>query len=57
MTVLCDLLQEQQQQEVLDKDFSEEVEASLQELRGVVDQLLDVLQLLLSFTFVTIFTQ
>lgn len=54
---MCDLLQEQQQQEVLDKDFSEEVEASLQELRGVVDQLLDVLQLLLSFTFVTIFTQ
>lgn len=54
---MCDLLQEQQQQEVLDEDFSEEVGASLRELRGVVDQLLDVLQLLLSFTFVTIFTQ
>lgn len=42
---------------MLDKDFSEEVGASLGGLRGVVDQLLAVLQLLLSFTFVAIFTQ
>lgn len=60
---LCpDLLQEQQQQSVLggallDQEFTQAVRGSFQKLRTTVEQLLNVLQLLLSLTFITIFTQ
>ncbi|XP_042345922.1 E3 ubiquitin-protein ligase DCST1 [Plectropomus leopardus] len=51
-----------QQQEVLggavlDQEFTEAVRGSFQTLKANMEQLLNVLQLLLSFTFITIFTQ
>lgn len=57
-----DLLQEQQQQSVLggallDQEFTQAVRGSFQKLTTIMEQLLNVLQLLLSFTFITIFTQ
>ncbi|XP_054476889.1 E3 ubiquitin-protein ligase DCST1 [Anoplopoma fimbria] len=56
------VLQEQQQQEVLggallDQEFTEAVRGSFLRLTTTMKQLLNVLQLLLSFTFITIFTQ
>ncbi|XP_072249480.1 E3 ubiquitin-protein ligase DCST1 [Leuresthes tenuis] len=56
------VLEEQQQQSVLDgalldQEFSEAVRKSLLKLRNTMEQLLNVLQLLLSFTFISIFTQ
>ncbi|XP_068426854.1 E3 ubiquitin-protein ligase DCST1 isoform X3 [Clinocottus analis] len=56
------LLQEQEQQEVLDgalldKEFTRVVRASFLRLTASMDQLLRLLQLLLSFTFITLFTQ
>lgn len=57
-----DLLQEQQQQAVLigavmDQDFTQAVRDSFKKLTTTMEQLLNILQLLLSFTFITIFTQ
>ena len=57
-----DLLQEQQQQAVLggallDGEFTQAVRDSFSKVTATMKQLLDVLQLLLSFTFITIFTQ
>ncbi|XP_049902864.1 E3 ubiquitin-protein ligase DCST1 [Epinephelus moara] len=55
------VLQEAQQQEVLGgavlDEFTQAVGGSFQRLRTTMEQLLNVLQLLLSFTFITIFTQ
>ncbi|XP_074510485.1 E3 ubiquitin-protein ligase DCST1 isoform X2 [Sebastes fasciatus] len=56
------VMQEQQQQEVLggvllDQDFTQAVRGSFKRLTTTMEQLLYVLQLLLSFTFITIFTQ
>ncbi|KAE8289376.1 E3 ubiquitin-protein ligase DCST1 [Larimichthys crocea] len=56
------VVQEQQQQEVLggallDQEFTQAVRRSFNKLTSTMDQLLDALQLLLSFTFITIFTQ
>ncbi|XP_070823080.1 E3 ubiquitin-protein ligase DCST1 [Chaetodon trifascialis] len=42
---------------VLDWEFTRAIRGSFRKLTAAVKQLLDVLQLLLSFTFVTIFTQ
>lgn len=60
--VTRDLLQEKRQQAVLggalmDQEFTQSVRGSFQKLATTMEQLLDVLQLLLSFTFITIFTQ
>lgn len=50
--------QKQHQQEVLqDETFSAAVGAALRQLQGLLEQLLLFLQLLISCTFVTIFTQ
>lgn len=49
--------QEQQQQEVLQENFSGAVKAALLQLQELLEQLLLLLQLLISCTFVTIFTQ
>ncbi|XP_018534336.1 E3 ubiquitin-protein ligase DCST1 [Lates calcarifer] len=56
------LLQERQQQAVLggavvDEEFTQSLRGSFQELRRRMERLLDLLQLLLSFTFTSIFTQ
>ncbi|XP_039973275.1 E3 ubiquitin-protein ligase DCST1 [Xiphias gladius] len=56
------VLQEKRQQAVLggalmDQEFTQSVRGSFQKLATTMEQLLDVLQLLLSFTFITIFTQ
>ncbi|XP_041650107.1 E3 ubiquitin-protein ligase DCST1 [Cheilinus undulatus] len=56
------VLQEQQQQmvlhgSVLDEEFTQAVRGNLETLNRTVKRLLDILQLLLSFTFITIFTQ
>ncbi|CAJ1061252.1 E3 ubiquitin-protein ligase DCST1 [Xyrichtys novacula] len=56
------LLQEQQEQEVLsgpvlDEEFTKAVRGNLQNLNRMMEQLLEVLQLLLSFSFITIITQ
>ncbi|XP_035529107.1 E3 ubiquitin-protein ligase DCST1 [Morone saxatilis] len=56
------ILKEQQQQSVLggtplDQEFTEAVRGSFQKLTTTMKQLLNVMQLLLSFTFITIFTQ
>ncbi|TKS82775.1 DC-STAMP domain-containing protein 1 [Collichthys lucidus] len=56
------VVQEQQQQEVLggallDQEFTQAVRRSFNKLTSTMEQLLDALQLLLSFTFITIFTQ
>ncbi|XP_044062730.1 E3 ubiquitin-protein ligase DCST1 isoform X2 [Siniperca chuatsi] len=56
------VLQEQQQQSVLggsllDQEFTQAVRGSFQKLTTTIKQLLNVLQLLQSFTFITIFTQ
>ncbi|KAM6994691.1 E3 ubiquitin-protein ligase DCST1 [Tautogolabrus adspersus] len=56
------LLQEQQQQAVLggavlEEEFTQAVRGNFQKLNRTLRQLLDVLQLLLSLTFITIFTQ
>lgn len=55
-------VQEDQQQSVLggavpDQEFTQAVRASFQNLSATVEQLLNVLQMLLSITFITIFTQ
>ncbi|XP_026173671.1 E3 ubiquitin-protein ligase DCST1 isoform X2 [Mastacembelus armatus] len=55
------VLQEQQQQAVLggapmDQDFTQAVRGSFQNLAATMGQVLNVLHLLLSFTFITIFT-
>jgi len=42
---------------LLDQEFTEAVRKSLLKLRTMMEQLLNVLQLLLSFTFISIFTQ
>lgn len=56
-----DLLQEQEQQEVLGgagiDQFTHSVMESFRRLTKTMGQVLNILQLLLSFTFVTIFTQ
>lgn len=50
--------QEVHQQEVLqEENFSEAVEAKLRQLKEILEQLLLLLQLLISCTFITIFTQ
>lgn len=55
---LWDLLQEQRQQSVLaGQDFTQAVQGSLQELASTTETLLYVLKLLLSLTFISIFTQ
>ncbi|XP_071326645.1 E3 ubiquitin-protein ligase DCST1 isoform X2 [Trachinotus anak] len=56
------VLQEQQQQAVLggalvDQEITQSVRGSFQKLKRTMEQLLDVLQLLMSFTFFTVFTQ
>ncbi|XP_058504243.1 E3 ubiquitin-protein ligase DCST1 isoform X1 [Solea solea] len=56
------VVQEQQQRSVLsgpvmDQEFTQTVRGSLQKLNAVMKEVLDVLQLLLSFTFITIFTR
>lgn len=52
------LTQEQRQQEVLqEENFSGAVEAALLQLQELLEQLLLLLQLLISCSFVTIFTQ
>ncbi|XP_070690872.1 E3 ubiquitin-protein ligase DCST1 [Pempheris klunzingeri] len=56
------VLQERQQRSalggaVMDQEFTLAVRGSFQKLTSTMKQLLDVLQLLLSFTFITIFTQ
>uniref|UniRef100_A0A8C4FAQ7 Dendritic cell-specific transmembrane protein-like domain-containing protein n=2 Tax=Dicentrarchus labrax TaxID=13489 RepID=A0A8C4FAQ7_DICLA len=56
------ILKEQQQQSVLggallDQEFTEAVRGSFQKLTMTMKQLLNIMQLLLSFTFITIFTQ
>ncbi|XP_037639514.1 E3 ubiquitin-protein ligase DCST1 isoform X2 [Sebastes umbrosus] len=56
------VMQEQQQQEVLggvllDQEFTQAVRGSFKRLTTTMEQLLYVLQLLLSFTFITIFTK
>ncbi|XP_036929077.1 E3 ubiquitin-protein ligase DCST1 isoform X2 [Acanthopagrus latus] len=56
------ILEEQQQQAVLggallDGEFTQAVRDSFSKVTATMKQLLDVLQLLLSFTFITIFTQ
>ncbi|KAI9532446.1 hypothetical protein NQZ68_031969 [Dissostichus eleginoides] len=56
------VLQEVQQQEVLggvlmEEEFTEAVRGSFRKLRRNVEQLLSILKLLLSFTFISIFTQ
>ncbi|XP_041798172.1 E3 ubiquitin-protein ligase DCST1 [Chelmon rostratus] len=56
------VLEERQQRSVLggallDQDFTRAVRGSFQKLTATVNQLLNILQLLLSFTFITIFTQ
>ncbi|XP_070767838.1 LOW QUALITY PROTEIN: E3 ubiquitin-protein ligase DCST1, partial [Enoplosus armatus] len=56
------VLQEQQQRSVLggallDQEFTQAVKGSFQKLTTAMKQLLNFLQLLLSFTFITIFTQ
>ena len=56
-----DLLQEQQQSvlggALLDDEFTQAVRESFSKVTATMKQLLDVLQLLLSFTFISIFTQ
>ncbi|KAM9353586.1 E3 ubiquitin-protein ligase DCST1 [Symphorus nematophorus] len=56
------VLQEQQQQSVvggalLDQEFTQAIQGSFKKLTTNLKQLLNVLQLLLSFTFITIFIQ
>ncbi|KAL3064980.1 hypothetical protein OYC64_001090 [Pagothenia borchgrevinki] len=56
------VLQEVQQQEVLggvlmEEEFTEAVRGSFRKLRRNVEQLLSILKLLLSFSFISIFTQ
>ncbi|XP_022617267.1 DC-STAMP domain-containing protein 1 [Seriola dumerili] len=56
------VLQEQQQQEVLggalmDQEITQSVRGSFLKLKRTMEQLLDILQLLMSFTFLSIFTQ
>ncbi|XP_068586055.1 E3 ubiquitin-protein ligase DCST1 [Cebidichthys violaceus] len=56
------VLQEHQQQEVLDgalldQDFTEAVRGSFMRLKTTMEEVMKVLQLLLSFTFITFFTQ
>ncbi|XP_047455094.1 E3 ubiquitin-protein ligase DCST1 isoform X2 [Mugil cephalus] len=56
------VLQEQQQQSVLggalmEEEFTEAIRRSVHNLRTNMGRTVDVLQLLLSFTFITIFTQ
>ncbi|XP_076593573.1 DC-STAMP domain-containing protein 1 [Chaetodon auriga] len=56
------VLQEHQQRSVLggavlDREFTRAVRGSFRKLTAAMKQLLNILQLLLSFTFVTIFTQ
>lgn len=55
-------VEEQQQQAVLDGDlpgdeFTQAVKRSFQDLTATMEQVFNVLQLLLSFTFITMFTQ
>lgn len=55
-------MQEQQQQSVLEGglqvgEFTRNLRASAQRLKNVVEKLLGVLQFLLSFTFIGVFTQ
>lgn len=55
-------VQEQQQQSVLEGglqvgEFTRNLRASAQRLKNVVEKLLGVLQFLLSFTFIGVFTQ
>ncbi|XP_062294352.1 E3 ubiquitin-protein ligase DCST1 [Scomber scombrus] len=49
--------EQQQQQMVLDQNFTETISGSFSRLSASTQQLLDVLQLLRCFTFVTVFTQ
>ncbi|XP_044186023.1 E3 ubiquitin-protein ligase DCST1 [Thunnus albacares] len=49
--------QRQQRQAVLDQDFTDAVRGSFGRLTAATQQLLDVLQILRSLTFITIFTQ
>lgn len=56
------MLQEEEQQPVLggaplDQQFTEAVKISFQKLTSTTGRVLDILQLLLSFTFITIFTE
>lgn len=60
--MLCVCVQEQQQQSVLGGGlqvgaFTQTLRSSAQRLRNLLEKLLSVLQLLLSFTFISIFTQ
>lgn len=58
MPRVSSLTQEQRQQEVLqEENFSGAVQAALLQLQELLEQLLLLLQLLISCTFVTIFTQ
>lgn len=55
-------MQEEQQQSVLegvllDGEFTQAVRDSAQKLRTLVEKVLNILELLLSFTFIGIFTQ
>lgn len=57
-----DLLQEEQQQAVLDgalldDEFQQAVRGSFQKLTATMQRLLDVLHLLQSFSFITIYIQ
>lgn len=59
---LFDCVQEEEQQSVLegvllDGEFTQAVRDSAQKLRTLVEKLLNILELLLSLTFVGIFTQ
>lgn len=59
---MLDCVQEEQQQSVLggvlvDGEFTQAVRDSAQKLRTLVEKLLYILELLLSLTFISIFTQ
>lgn len=59
---LFDCVQEEQQQSVLegivlDGEFTQAVRDSAQKLRTLVENLLNILELLLSLAFISIFTQ
>lgn len=59
---LCGCVQEEQQESVVGGglqvgEFTQTLRASAQRLRNLLEKLLNVLQLLLSFTFISIFIQ
>lgn len=60
--LLCVCVQEEQQESVvggvlLVGEFTQALRGSAQKLRKLVEKMISVLRLLLSFTFISIFTQ